>query len=369
VPHILKDGADSIGIAGASLRVYLNEGMCVEEWLKHHDLIDGLTPQTPIDRAYMYANCAAYSATAARMPDAAAFLMTQKPLYLKDAPGGAEYITQNAAVLQRGKLVFADNCATCHSSKQPPASVTTPWGRQAWFEASVLAPDFLDHNFLSDDNRYPVTLLQTNAARAVATNAGTGHIYEQYSSKTFKELPSPGTLFLENPYAPLLPLAFNVPAGSGYYRTPTLASIWATAPYLHNNALGTFNGDPSVAGRVAAFQDGISKLLWPQTRPHTIKRTSVASDLTLPFGAIHVPAGTPVNLLANIDPRPVSTQLGMLGLGLLGDIGVTPDNPVVATALLGMTQCPDLIEDNGHYFGTWLSDDDKRALIEFLKTL
>jgi len=31
-------------------------------------------------------------------------------------------------------------------------------------------------------------------------------------------------------------------------------------------------------------------------------------------------------------------------------------------------KCPDFIEDKGHYFGTDLTDDDKRALIEFLKT-
>ena len=30
---------------------------------------------------------------------------------------------------------------------------------------------------------------------------------------------------------------------------------------------------------------------------------------------------------------------------------------------------PDLIEDRGHDFGTHLPDSDKRALIEFLKTL
>src|SRR5262249_16220 len=126
-----------------------------------------------------------------------------------------------------------------------------------------------------------------------------GHIWQEYSSKTFKELPSPGSLWLYNPYSPLIPIKFDVPQGAGYYRTPTLASVWATAPLLHNNALGVFNADPSVAGRVAAFDDAITKLLWPERRPHTIKRTSVASDLPLPFGSIHVPAGTPVNLLAH----------------------------------------------------------------------
>ena len=30
-----------------------------------------------------------------------------------------------------------------------------------------------------------------------------------------------------------------------FYRTPTLVSIWATAPYLHNNSVGLYNGDPS----------------------------------------------------------------------------------------------------------------------------
>jgi hypothetical protein len=370
VHHILKDGADSIGIAGASLRVYLNEGMCVDEWVKHHDLFEGKTAQTPVSRQYLFDNCKAYRDTAARMPDAAEFLKSQKPLYLKDAPGGASFVSTNADVLRAGKIAFADNCASCHSSKQPPAEMTRPSERQAWFRQSVLSPDFLDHNFLSDDKRYPITLLQTNAARALATNARKGHIWEQYSSKTFKEQPSPGSLYLYNPYAPLIPIKFKVPEGSGYYRTPSLASIWATAPLLHNNALGKFNGDPSVAGRVDAFDDAITKLLWPEQRLHTIKRTTVDSDLALPIGSIHVKAGTPVNLLANTDPRPTVNQIGMVALGIIGNVGITPDNPVIATTLLSaISQCPDLIEDNGHYFGTWLSDDDKHALIAFLKTL
>jgi hypothetical protein len=37
--------------------------------------------------------------------------------------------------------------------------------------------------------------------------------------------------------------------------------------------------------------------------------------------------------------------------------------------LLAANNCPDFIEDKGHYFGTDLPDNDKRALIEYLKTL
>jgi mono/diheme cytochrome c family protein len=370
VHHILKDGADSIGIAGASLRVYVNEGMCVQQWLTHHDLLEGMTEQTPIDRAELYRDCQQYRDTDDRLANAAAFLTTQKPLLLKDAPGGKAYLTSDAEVLRRGKVVFAHNCAGCHSSKQPPSILIDPWSRGLWFENSVLASDFADHNFLSDDARYPITLLQTNAARALATNAKRGHIYEQYSSETFKELPSPGFLTLFNPYNPLVPIFFKVPDGNGYYRTPSLASIWATAPFLHNNALGKFNADPSVAGRIDAFNDAVTKLLWPERRLHTIKRTSVDSTLALPFGQIKIKAGSPVNVLANIDPRPVANQLGMLALGIFGDVGIGPDNPVVATTLLqGFSQSPDLIEDEGHYFGEFLSDSDKLALIEFLKTL
>ena len=36
--------------------------------------------------------------------------------------------------------------------------------------------------------------------------------------------------------------------------------------------------------------------------------------------------------------------------------------------LLGLSKCPDLIVNRGHYFGRDLSDADKRALIGFLKT-
>jgi hypothetical protein len=41
----------------------------------------------------------------------------------------------------------------------------------------------------------------------------------------------------------------------------------------------------------------------------------------------------------------------------------------VAPALWNASKCPDLVVDRGHEFGSRLPDDDKRALIEFLKTL
>ena len=48
-------------------------------------------------------------------------------------------------------------------------------------------------------------------------------------------------------------------------------------------------------------------------------------------------------------------------------MGFVPDD-ILAPLLLKYNQAPDFIEDHGHMFGTDLPDEDKRALIEFLKT-
>src|SRR5436190_13555278 len=73
VNHILKDGADSIGVAGASLRVYLNIGMCSDYWLTLHDPVLGRTQQKPFDMDYARKNCPDWVATEARMANAEAF--------------------------------------------------------------------------------------------------------------------------------------------------------------------------------------------------------------------------------------------------------------------------------------------------------
>ena len=36
--------------------------------------------------------------------------------------------------------------------------------------------------------------------------------------------------------------------------------------------------------------------------------------------------------------------------------------------MMRLSNCPDFVVNRGHYFGTELSDRDKLALIEFLKT-
>src|SRR6266446_9821375 len=112
--------------------------------------------------------------------------------------GGAGYL-EPAPAVQQGKLVFADTCAACHSSKAPeqparsnPANCIGPdylncWNRYwEWTQTDefrqkmrqiVNAGDFLDNNYLSNDMRVPVTLLQTNACSPLATNALAGNIW------------------------------------------------------------------------------------------------------------------------------------------------------------------------------------------------
>lgn len=371
VHHILKDGADSIGVAGASLRVYVNIGMCSDYWLTLHEALLGRKPQEPFEIEKARRDCEGWQKTEARMADAEAFLKSQKPLHLKDAEGGEAFLTKDEEVLKQGKIAFASSCAQCHSSKQPPAEIAVdPEKAKQWYLETVQSSDFLDHNFLSDDKRYSVALLQTNASRALATNAIKGHVWEEFSSQTYKELPAPGKLTLENPFEPNKPIEFK-PAGGGrgYYRTPSLISVWATAPLLHNNALGVYNADPSVAGRVAAYTDAMEKLLWPEKRDRIIKRTTQDSLLELPLGIkVPVPKGTPVNLLANVNMRTAIWQLFNVKPSLQDLDPRGGPKAKLVRVLLKINQSPDFIEDRGHTFGSELPDEDKKALIEFVKT-
>jgi|CZKI01.1.fsa_nt_gi hypothetical protein len=400
VPHVLKDGADSVGVPGATLRVYINIGMYSQYWLTRHNALIGLTPQKPFQISVAQKNSVYWLATQQKVGNIAKFFMRLRPMRLEDTPGGGDYMTKDPEVLKQGKLAFAANCASCHSSKRPIAG-TDP---DAWFGEAALKDDFRENNFFSDEARYPITKIKTNAARALGTNAMSGHVWNDFSSDTYKNQPSVGEIDVYNPYTDATD-KFTVPAGGpGYYRTPSLINIWSSAPFFHNNMLGKYTGDPSVAGRMEAFNDAAEKLLWPEKRLGKDSIWLTTADCRLQIqGAVipeplrsllkphfdpdgylrigDIPAGTPINLIANINPDADPAELVKLCVKLkevFADIKLKKLDPAatkalmaqeLVPALLAVSKCPDFVTDRGHTFGSTLPDSDKRALIEFLKTI
>jgi hypothetical protein len=454
-PHVLKDGSDSVGALGALNRVYVNIGLFSEEWLLHFNPLVGGKPISPIEIKTMRKNSAYWGATETQTPDLALFLVkASAPHRLTDAPGGDKYLTRDERTLRRGKMAFADNCARCHSSKAPPPPAAADpsacpasgyldcWNRYwDWTKTDafkqqmrqiVMAADFLNENYLSNDMRVPVTLLQTNACSPLATNALAGNIWDNFSSQTYKDLPSVGTITVYDPFSGEA-RPYKMPAGGrGYTRVPSLISLWSTAPFLLNNSVGPFSPNPSVEARMAVFRASIEQMLWPERRekdavlgdkvPGVIDRTTARSYLRIPAGYLPgyikerlgeltrvapavfhedgieigpIPAGTPVDLIANLMLLPESAdaaerlqhdrKIAELLIKLTHDLKEIPpgasDNDArsvfanLAAPMLELSKCPDFVVNRGHYFGTdrgtagpGLNDADKLALIEFLKT-
>jgi hypothetical protein len=342
--HVLKQGDDSSGPASGILRVFVNIGACTDQFVAAAGGLFGGEKQTPISRKRLHQECSEYRDVETRVNDILSFLKFTGPYKLQDArvddsaagdTGIHKWISSDSQVLDRGRLAFATNCATCHSSIQPqdpnydtgdPATWFTE-ERNNFFIAAVMRPDFVGLNFLSDDRRYPNRLIGTHAARALATNARKGHIWEEYSSATYQQLP-----LIED---------------GGYYRPPSLINLWTSAPYLHNNELGLYNGRVDVAGRLEAFEDGINQLLNPDQRHGKVRKTD---HFTLASNAIN---------------------LGILKL----------DFPIFKTAVIDkwankkadsatrrLIAANDYKVDQGHRFGAQLSAEDKSALVEYLKT-
>ena len=153
-----------------------------------------------------------------------------------------------------------------------------------------------------------------------------------------------------------------------------------------------------------AFNDAAGKLLWPEKRlgKDSIWRTSEDCRIQIqgavipeplrtllkphfdPDGYLRIgdiPQGTPINLIANINPDADPKVLVKLCLKLMevfAEIKQQKLDPAATKALmarelvpdlLAVNKCPDFVTDRGHTFGSKLPDSDKRALIEFLKTI
>lgn len=376
-PRVLLDGSDSVGVFGALARVYLNIGTFWEEWKTRHNAIIGFTPQKPFELEVCQRNSVYWQTNERyRTGYLAAFFTLKRdatpkppkptpasydaqlatgPMKLRDAKDPDGFTPSAAAAAEKakytpaqrieGRKVWLNNCAICHSSKQPagfelafsanwqsiaapkhgePPHYTLPLDAIDWEKFKQGAPyhDYLnrlhalvqaegekphaqwvangrqgpepaipnldtddpwstDHpfwvnNYLSTDIRVPVSLVGTNSGRAMATNGIAGETWDNFSSDTYKKLPAVGRIRIYNPFsgAPLDAFdhtndSYQPPGGGrGYYRPATHISLWATAPFLHNNTLGVFNDDPSVHGRLVAYEDAIRRMLWLKERPY-----------------------------------------------------------------------------------------------------
>jgi len=452
-PRVLKDASDSVGALGALNRVYLNIGLFSEEWLLHFRAVIGGSPISPIPIETAERNSVYWKATQAQTPNMARFfLASTDPHYLTDAPGGSRYLADDAATLDRGKVVFAERCARCHSSKLPalPSGLNLEdangpnylrawndywtWTKTDSFKASMreLAqdPDFLKGNYLSTELRIPVTLLGTNACSPLATNAIRDNIWDNFSSESYKQLPSVGSIKVRHP---VTGAEYDYPlpgGGRGFIRPASLVSLWSTAPFLQNNTVGRFEWEPSIEARMRAFDDAIEQMLWPEKRrkdqvfanengpgvgvidritedsyvdvpeayvPEFLRPLIGVSRRFFPFlggsgSSLRLgpfPKGMPIGLLTNIDllgaelpqaersehRKRLLTLLRHAKRELRGERDFAKVLNSLVDDMLAVSKCKDFVVNKGHYFGTeyfteepGLSDSDKRALIAFLKT-
>lgn len=417
--HVLKGGEDSVGDHLALIRVYVNIGMCTEEcWTPNFptpgSFFGAKAKQKPFRIAQCAKDCEPWNYADAKMDDLAAFLVTGGPTYLMnavDADGtpGAKFI--DTSKVPQGRKVFARECAGCHSTKVAPENVRADREALArFYDGHVFGnPDFWQYEFteaerndpafaaqhlvkdasgatrpkqfvaaaekggsdgqvfgqdwLGNDEPTPFNIVGTNACRAMHDNHNEGHIWEEFSSLEYKERPSPGSV--PRVIGRMLPLIGGIKLGEkkieggpGYLRNISLLSVWATSPFLHNNAIGeltkTADGktlDTTVAGRIKQFELAYDELMRSDNPNDAGARTPKTTVTSIDFklapredgqGFIKLPvsAGTPIANFASSDPhRPF------------------------------FMKCDDPVENKGHQFGVSLSPEDKLALREFLKLM
>ena len=147
----------------------------------------------------------------------------------------------------------------------------------------------------------------------------------------------------------------KIEGGPGYFRNISLLSVWATAPFMHNNAVGSVDDatalDYTVKGRIKQFEIAFDELMTsdnPNVEPHRPQRiTGVTEDMYV----------TPREDAQGFPPLPVHK-----GTPVANILSQNPHDPI-------FMKCDDPVENKGHQFGVDLPAADKKALKEFLKML
>ena len=129
-------------------------------------------------------------------------------------------------MVERGRGVFAANCARCHSSQPNPGAATD-------FTAVDPGDPTLRLDWLGNDEIAPASEIGTHPGRALHSNHMESRVWAEYASLTEQARPAD----------PLRPEVLHG-GGRGYYRNVSLLSTWAHAPFMHNNAIG-----PEICGK------------------------------------------------------------------------------------------------------------------------
>lgn len=368
--HELKGGEDSSGVLNSIQRVYINIGTCSEEcWMNHLTDLRVLDKnarnygETPFNIGQCRRDCSPFRALEDRVEMERDFLLTAAPTDLQKAKGFTSpqqlvnYIEMDrhfgAGSVTRGQALFTQNCAECHSSLGQGAH-------------DYLAVDGAGRrvDWLGTDRRIPLARVGTNSCRAKHSNHQPGNIWATYSSKE------------------------EAAEGPGFYRAPSLLSVWAFAPFLHNNSVGEENFDPSVEGRLKSYESAMASLLSPDSRGRKISRTT--SEIHLPAGPITlvIPKGVSVSRIASFRHKDFLNDLTSGGSSKAKQIVAGEIFEQMRSALSGQgsreivlneknlialgeaySNCTDQIEDEGHAFGATLSESAKRDLTAFMETL
>ena len=265
-----QGGEDDVGSDLAALRVYTNIGVCFAECV-------AARPGQPIDVNQCRRDCRDFPPQN-EIVDMVAFMRSVR------APVYPFWKEQDLIRYFKGKKIFSRNCASCHGG---------------------------DSQILSNDEVNPLRadpVNATNACRTLTSNWESGKLWSQFSSDLYKN---------------------RIAQGDRGYRTMPLAGIWATAPFLHNQSIGSWAASTAtVEERGRVFETAMRELLSKNRQP----KINVTPIPVGPF-----PAGTPLTFIFSRDP------------------------------LTGAVLCEDTVENKGHYYGSDLTDSEKTALIHWLK--